>query len=88
MVESWNNGMIGVFIKQEYRRNGYAKQALEILLPKLKEIYPEWPEYLVYMKEKEKLFSHLVEIYGFKDYFKNIEEYNEKQRKAISGISD
>ena len=88
MVESWNMGMVGAFIDGKERKKGYAKKSLEVLIKKLKELHPLLPEYLVYVKEKEQLFSPLIEIYGFKDYFKNIEEYNEKQRKAMFGVSD
>ncbi len=88
MHDGWNNGMIGVFIKPEYRNNGYAKRALELLLYNLKEKYPEWPEYINYESGKDKLFSPLIVKSGFIDLNNNLEEYIKRNYKAANNISD
>lgn len=84
MGDGWNCGLIGAFIRENQRRNGYAKQALEVLVPKLKELYPSWPEYLFYMEEKKNLFAPIVEKYGFKDMLRDYSEYCEREKEATS----
>lgn len=88
MHDGWNNGMIGVFIRPEYRKNGYAKKALELLLKNLKEIYPLWPEYISYEKGKENLFTPIVRKSGFIDLNNNLEEYIRRHYEAANKISD
>lgn len=84
MGDGWNCGLIGAFIQEEHRHNGYARLALETLLPRLKELYPSWPEYLFYMEEKKNLFAPVIEKYGFKDMVRNYGEYCEREREATS----
>lgn len=84
MGDDWNCGTIGAFIQYGYRKRGHAKRALEILLPKLKEIYPSTPEYLFYMVNEQNLFAPIVEQSGFKDRIKLFDEYKERYEMANS----
>ena len=84
MGDDWNCGTIGAFIQYGHRKRGHAKRALEILLPKLKELYPKAPEYLFYMVGEQGLFAPIVEQSGFKDRVKLIDEYRERYKKANS----
>ncbi len=75
-LAGWKEGVIGVCVDYNYRGKGLAHQALDTLLEHLSTIdNPHHrPEYLRYNDGMEKLFRPAIEKYGFKDYWKKLEE--------------
>lgn len=76
--EGWNLGIIGVFVKPDYREKGIACLSLDNLLMNVSNLdnKEDQPRYLHYNPGLERLFRPAIEHHGFKDLYTHQEEYS------------
>lgn len=80
-----NMGIVGACIRENQRGKGYAREALRILLPNVRVLYPDWHDYLYYQEGHERLFREAVESSGFRDFCLRKEEYKARHGHVTGG---
>jgi RimJ/RimL family protein N-acetyltransferase len=83
--EGINWGIVGAYIREGYRGNGYARKALHILLPNVRALYPDWYDYIYYQEGHELLFREIVESSGFRDSSLHKDEYKARYSHITGG---